>query len=714
MFSVVYCPAQLREKWTIKTPEWHRPSDGPERLLIKWPLFVMLQQQEEGWRKSLPLEWKPVQSPVVDQGPLYLSCASLDAKTNQLVAVTSLEKNRFCELVRFDLGTGRWSACTRTRHFRPPKRVGAAAVSARGHLFVFGGYELSNQQQQQQQQAVSNNPPGLNNNNLLTLFGYPLWWLGGDIMVEPVRTACSIGKALGDFHAYDLTRADWTVLINRDQLPVVPNNNNRPWIAAADWRKRTTSNNSGSSSTATTTNNHWPLTCGNLPTDPLPSPRAFHTMTKHGGVLYVFGGENFGDTNMEYMNDLWACDIQQGLRWTKLWPQQQQQSLPTSSSQKKLSYRDQLLLQLEARNGEYYSTTGPHARSAHATVAFQKILYVIGGQNSTIGRFFDDIWAFDLKRGSWTNLLTTGTGPGPICGHTALVVGKHIVVYGGLRPDDVTPILKHRLNEGNSKRPHNFEFVDRNTAFALNLSTLEWTQFSVTGSPPVNARFFGRVYSFVKDDTLWVGGATGAEDFHGFEISSTKLPSTITATSSAAAAVVTASTTTSSGPLRQTTSANSVSSSSSFVVHSENEQTADAQSSWLANLASEVVFQGMGDGLDWQKDYNNMMIPPLEQNNCCYWDPWATSPPIGPSSATNITTTTPPPAAAATPPPPPPPLPTTTDATTLSLIAAKLQESNERQAAENALLKQAVLMLMQQNPGATDEVLLALLRSTGC
>lgn len=50
------------------------------------------------------LRWEPLSSSVVDQGPLFLSCATLDVKTRQLIGVASLEKNRFCELVRFDIG----------------------------------------------------------------------------------------------------------------------------------------------------------------------------------------------------------------------------------------------------------------------------------------------------------------------------------------------------------------------------------------------------------------------------------------------------------------------------------------------------------------------------------------------------------------------------------------------------------------------------------
>lgn len=52
---------------------------------------------------SHALRWEPLNSLVVDQGPLFLSCSALDMKTRQLIGIASLEKNRFCELVRFDI-----------------------------------------------------------------------------------------------------------------------------------------------------------------------------------------------------------------------------------------------------------------------------------------------------------------------------------------------------------------------------------------------------------------------------------------------------------------------------------------------------------------------------------------------------------------------------------------------------------------------------------
>lgn len=53
---------------------------------------------------STSAQWETLQNVMVDQGPLFLSCSIVDQKSKQLLAVTSLEKNRFSELVRFDMG----------------------------------------------------------------------------------------------------------------------------------------------------------------------------------------------------------------------------------------------------------------------------------------------------------------------------------------------------------------------------------------------------------------------------------------------------------------------------------------------------------------------------------------------------------------------------------------------------------------------------------
>lgn len=50
------------------------------------------------------LQWETFTSPLVDQGPLRLSCSAFDRTTCQLIGVTSLRKNRFCEVVKFDVG----------------------------------------------------------------------------------------------------------------------------------------------------------------------------------------------------------------------------------------------------------------------------------------------------------------------------------------------------------------------------------------------------------------------------------------------------------------------------------------------------------------------------------------------------------------------------------------------------------------------------------
>lgn len=297
-------------------------------------------------------------------------------------------------------GTERWTGCTRTRHFRPPKRIGAAAAVARGHVFIFGGYELSNQfdgskrgvftsghrgcadfQASTAGQCVltpvqrhnapflsqagtmsSKHPSTSSSFALLQLFGYPEWWFKGSchkgLQLRLKQGSSKLIDALGDFHGYDLGRGEWNALISRDSKPVVhPSSHSGSVVAPWAWRSgglgcsASTSrllvhrmldgqthqqefNNDGFKAPTNHHNATTHLVAGNVPGDPLPSARAFHTLVRWGDVLILFGGER-SDTRhspfvnddccsndslvVVHLNDAWLFDLKD-MRWRNVSP----------------------------------------------------------------------------------------------------------------------------------------------------------------------------------------------------------------------------------------------------------------------------------------------------------------------------------------------------------------------------------------------------------
>ena len=80
----------------------------------------------------------------------------------------------------------------------------------------------------------------------------------------------------------------------------------------------------------------------------------------------------------------------------------------------------------------------PQARYDHTAVQKGQKMYVFGGQTIDEVRtvkIFNDLWMIDLGKPfiSWTNIsqTTTGIPPEPRYGHSAQILRKMIVIFGG-------------------------------------------------------------------------------------------------------------------------------------------------------------------------------------------------------------------------------------------------------------------------------------------
>lgn len=352
-------------------------------------------------------------------------------------------------------GTCRWTGCTRTRHFRPPKRIGSASVAARGHILIFGGYELSNQIESlnngaRYQRGVT--PIALSSSSSnkresrLRLFGYPPWCFdcptadGGSSL---------IGEALGDFHGYDSGRGEWSVIISRDRTPVGVTGEYGSSINSerSVWRRPSQQN--WQSTAGGVRARPATLVSGNCIGDPLPEGRAFHTLVKCENVLYLFGGErllskqsqakqSWDAEQVEYLNDLWLCDLHD-LRWTLLSDEYGRDSfselrhldarrcateqIHSEKAETDINWRSRTAtvdidhpLDLTSASSMDFGMNGfchPDPRSCHTASVYQRVMYIYGGQNSAM--LFGDLWMFDSVSScpsGWTMLNPSGTSPG--------------------------------------------------------------------------------------------------------------------------------------------------------------------------------------------------------------------------------------------------------------------------------------------------------------
>lgn len=79
------------------------------------------------------------------------------------------------------------------------------------------------------------------------------------------------------------------------------------------------------------------------------------------------------------------------------------------------------------------ASLSPSPRSCHQAVVHKHHMYVFGGEYSTIKQFhhFRDLWRFDLKTNTWTEIKASGPSPSPRSGHRMIVWKHYIVIFGG-------------------------------------------------------------------------------------------------------------------------------------------------------------------------------------------------------------------------------------------------------------------------------------------
>uniref|UniRef100_A0A251UQI9 Putative galactose oxidase/kelch repeat superfamily protein n=1 Tax=Helianthus annuus TaxID=4232 RepID=A0A251UQI9_HELAN len=122
-----------------------------------------------------------------------------------------------------------------------------------------------------------------------------------------------------------------------------------------------------------------------------PSPRAFHIAIAIDCHMFVFGGR----LGTKRLGDFWVLD-------TDIW----QWSELTS----------------------FGDLPSPRDFAAASAIGNQKIV-MYGGWDGK--KWLSDVFVLDTMSLEWTELAVSGTLPPPRCGHTATMVEKRLLVYGG-------------------------------------------------------------------------------------------------------------------------------------------------------------------------------------------------------------------------------------------------------------------------------------------
>ncbi|KAL4808880.1 hypothetical protein BDV18DRAFT_133384 [Aspergillus unguis] len=171
-----------------------------------------------------------------------------------------------------------------------------------------------------------------------------------------------------------------------------------------------------------------------IPPGPRPTGRYGHTLNILGSRLYVFGGQVEG----YFFNDLVAFDLNQLQNPANKW---------------------EFLIQNSHEGGPPPGQIPP-ARTNHTIVSYNDKLYLFGGTNGL--QWFNDVWSYDPRSNSWTQLDCVGFIPTPREGHASALVNDVMYVFGG------------RTDEG----------IDLGDLAAFRISTRRWYSFQNMGPAP--------------------------------------------------------------------------------------------------------------------------------------------------------------------------------------------------------------------------------------
>jgi len=145
---------------------------------------------------------------------------------------------------------------------------------------------------------------------------------------------------------------------------------------------------------------------------PFPSPRAGHTLTLNGGLLYLIGGWTNDPPAPQYFNEMWVLDAT-------------------------------VLAGANPRWSNPVFNAGPAPRNSHSVVSFGGELYLFGGFYHDVNaglsvqcnlashgcQWFNDLWKYSPTSKLWSLVNPQGALPNRRSEHSAVVVGLSMYVF---------------------------------------------------------------------------------------------------------------------------------------------------------------------------------------------------------------------------------------------------------------------------------------------
>jgi N-acetylneuraminic acid mutarotase len=163
-------------------------------------------------------------------------------------------------------------------------------------------------------------------------------------------------------------------------------------------------------------------------TGDLPPPLTHHTLLRYDKHLVLFGGFDGKEANA----DVWVMDTE-----TNKWTKRSSSALGTSALLTPSLSQSSSSSSITLNNGNSSSPSSQplsrpiSPRFGHCSLIVGSKMLVLGGHDH-LGNYFNDAMAYDLDTGVWTNLANKTTVP-RMAFHSAVRVGRHILVYGGRR-----------------------------------------------------------------------------------------------------------------------------------------------------------------------------------------------------------------------------------------------------------------------------------------
>ncbi|KAL1805331.1 protein GLUTELIN PRECURSOR ACCUMULATION 3 isoform X2 [Daucus carota subsp. sativus] len=217
-----------------------------------------------------------------------------------------------------------------------------------------------------------------------------------------------------------------------------------------------------------------------------PSPRAFHISIAIDCHMFIFGGRSSG----KRLGDFWVLDTDIW-QWSELTsfgdlPSPRDFAAASAIGNRKIVMyggwdgkkwlSDVFVLDTISLEWTELSVSGalPPPRCGHTATMVEKRLLVFGGRGGG-GPIMGDLWALkglieeENETPGWTQLKLPGQAPSPRCGHTVTSGGHYLLLFGG-----------HGTGGWLSRYD-----IYHNDCVVLDRVSVQWKRLSTNNEPPV-------------------------------------------------------------------------------------------------------------------------------------------------------------------------------------------------------------------------------------